>query len=281
MTPLRQRMIEDMQIRNLAPSTQEMYVRHVARFARFSGACPSKLGPAEIRTFQLHLIQDRKLSPGVLIQVVAALRFLYGRTLRRPWAVDAIPYPKRRKKLPLVLSRQQVAQFLGAVRNLKHRALLMTIYGCGLRCAESTQLRVQDIDSKRMLLRVRHGKGGRERWVPLSPKLLDVLREYWNAHHPAPWLFPGRSPDRPMITASVRWACRSVLRELPKFPRVTPHSLRHSYATHLLEDGIDLRTIQVMLGHNCVKTTAIYTHVSERKLHEAPSPLESLPDASS
>lgn len=278
MTPLRRRMLEDMQIRNLAPSTQETYIRQVARFAKYSGACPSKLGPREIRAYQLHLVKERNAAPGVLIQVVAALRFLYGRTLRRSWTVEAIPYPKKSKRLPAVLSRDEVATFLGAVKNVKHRALLMTVYGCGLRVGEVVRLQVADVDSKRMLLHVRYGKGGRERWVPLASMLLDALRAYWEAHRPKRWLFPGRQPDQPMITASVRWACRAVLRDLPALPRITPHGLRHSYATHLLEDGIDLRTIQVMLGHSCVRTTAVYTHVSERRLHEAPSPLDSLPD---
>ena len=280
MTPLRQRMLEEMQIRNLATSTQEMYVRHVARFAQYFGRCPSRLGPEEIREYQIHLVKVKQVVPGVQVQVVAALRFLYGKILRRSWVVERIPYPKRPKRLPLVLSREQVALFLGAVRNLKHRALLMTIYGCGLRCNEVIHLRVEDIDSQRMLIRVRHGKGGRERQVPLSPKLLAVLREYWEQYRPAPWLFPGKFPDRPMITAAVRWACRKVAQEVPQIPNVTPHSLRHSYATHLMDDGVNLRTIQILLGHSSVSTTAIYTHVSERKLREAPCPLETLPDAS-
>jgi len=277
MTPLRQRMLEDMQIRNLAPSTQDTYARQVARFALHFGSCPSKLGPAEIREYQLHLIKERQVAPAVLVQVVAALRFLYGTTLRKTWAVEAIPYPKTGKKLPTVLSREQVAQFLGTIKNLKHRALLMAIYGCGLRVAEATHLRVEDIDSQRMLVRVQFGKGNRQRQVPLPPKLLGALREYWKEARPQTWLFPGRFPDRPMITASVRDACRKVSREVPRVPPVTPHTLRHSYATHLLEAGVDLRTIQVMLGHRTVSTTAIYTHVSDRQLRQAPSPLESLP----
>ena len=279
MTALRQRMLEDMQIRNLAPLTQNAYVRQVARYARHFGKCPSLLGPEEIRDYQIHLVKERQVSTSLLVQVVAALRFLYGTTLHQSWAVEAIPYPKKPKKLPVVLSREQVALFLAAVSNLKHRALLMTIYGCGLRGNEATQLRVEDIDSQRMLLRV-NGKGDKQRQVPLSPKLLEVLREYWSQYRPNPWLFPGKFSDRPMITASVRSACTKVCREVPTIQRITPHCLRHSYATHLLEAGTDLRTIQILLGHSSIRTTTIYTHVSETKLREAPSPLDSLPDVS-
>lgn len=280
MTPLRQRMIEDMEIRNLAPLTQKTYLRHVAGFARYFGRSPDRLGPREIRDYQVYLFRERGISPGHMVQVVAAFRFLYGTTLRRSWSVDSIPYPKKARKLPLVLSREEVALFLGAVRNIKHRALLMTLYGCGLRTCEVIHLRVVDIESSRMLVRVHYGKGGRERQVPLPPTLLEALRAYWKQYRPCPWLFPGKFPDRPMSPEAVRWACRRVARDVPSISRVTPHSLRHSYATHLLEAGIDLRTIQVMLGHSCVRTTAIYTHVSERRLREAPSPLESLPDVS-
>ncbi len=280
MTPLRQRMLEDMQIRNLASSTQETYVRQVARFARHFSKCPSELGPEEIRDYQIHLAKERRAAPSVMVQVVAALRFLYGTTLARPWVVEAIPYPKRPKKLPPILSREEVAIFLGAVKNLKHRTLLMTIYGCGLRAGETTHLRVEDIDSQRMILQVHYGKGGKQRQVPLAPKLLEVLRQYWKHYRPNPWLFPGKSPDQPMQTASVRWACRKVSDQVSTKQRITPHCLRHSYATHLLDAGTDLRTIQVMLGHSSVSTTAIYTHVSESKLREAPSPLELLPDVS-
>lgn len=280
MTPLRQRMLEDMQIRNLAPSTQDAYVRQVARYALHFGKCPSLLGPEQIRDYQLYLIKERKASPSVLIQVVAALRFLYSTTLGKDWAVEAIPYPKRPKKLPATLSRDETAVFLSSITNLKHRALLMTIYGCGLRADEAVHLRIEDIDSPRGLLRVQHGKGSRQRQVPLSPKLLTVLREYWKEYRPRPWLFPGRSPEQPMQTASVRWACRKISDGLQMKQRITPHCLRHSYATHLLEAGTDLRTIQSMLGHSSVTTTSIYTHVSERRLREAPSPLDSLPDVS-
>lgn len=280
MTPLRQRMLEDMQIRNLSPATQYAYIGQVARYARHFGKCPSLLGPQEIRDYQIHLLKKHQVSTSLMSQVVAALRFLYGTTLHKPWAIEALPYPKRPKKLPVVLSRQEVALFMATVKNPKHKALLMTVYGCGLRISETTHLRIEDIDSQRMLLRVQHGKGDRERLVPLSPKLLEALRGYWKQHRPNPWLFPGNSPDRPMATDSVRQAFRKVSDQVPTKQHITPHCLRHSYATHLLEDGTDLRTIQAILGHRGLSTTAIYTHVSANKLREASSPLDSLPDVS-
>ncbi len=279
MTPLRQRMLEDMQIRNLSPATQDIYIRHVARFAEYFCRCPSVMGPQEIRDFQIHLLKEHGMSPRVLIQMVSALRFLYGTTLRCTWDVETIPVPRGFKKLPLVLSREQVARFLGAVHNLKHRSVLMMLYGCGLRTGEALRLRVDDIDSSCMLVRVRHGKGGRERQVPLPATLLATLRQYWLQYRPQAWLFPGRNPDHPMAAGSVRKACCKVLRDLDGL-HVTLHSLRHSYATHLLEDGVDLRTIQVLLGHSSLRTTAIYTHVSQKKLRDVVSPLESLPDVS-
>lgn len=280
MTPLRQRMFEDMQIRNLQPSTQETYVQKVAQFARHFGKSPADLGPEAIREYQIYLIRERQASSTVMTQTVAALRFLYGKTLHRTWTIEAIPYPKRPRQLPLYLSREQTALFLASVRHFKHRALLMTIYGCGLRIGEATHLRVTDIDGLQKLVRV-NGKGAKQRQVPLSPKLHKELRRYWVQERPMPWLFPGRSPDRPMTAGCVRMTCRKVTREIPSIQRVTPHCLRHSYATHLLDAGADLRTIQALLGHAQISTTAIYTHVSVSKLREAPSPLDLLPDVNS
>ena len=279
MTPLRRRMLEDMQIRNLQPSTQESYVQQVARFAKHFGKSPADLGPEETRAYQVYLIREKQASPSGMSQTVAALRFLYGQTLRRPWTVEAIPYPKRPKELPTPLSREQTAVFLDAVRDLKYRAILMTIYGCGLRISEATHLRVEDIDGQQKVVRVR-GKGAKQRWVPLSPKLHRVLRHYWSYERPMPWLFPGRYPDRPITADAVRTTCHKVCREIPTIQRVTPHCLRHSYATHLLEAGANLRTIQTLLGHARISSTAIYTHVSLRMLRKAPSPLDLLPDVS-
>ena len=281
MTPLRQRMLEDMQIRNLAPSTQETYVRHVAGLAHYFGKSPEHMGPREIRDYQVYLLKEKQLSPNTLIGIVAALRFLYGTTLKRSWSVEAIPAPRRIKKLPAVLSREEVAKFLGATKNLKHRALMMTIYGCGLRSAEATHLRVQDIDSQSMLLRVAFGKGAKDRFVPLCPQLLKVLRQYWKEYRPEHWLFPGHDPRRPLLEASARQAVCKIKRNLQLKKNVTLHGLRHSYATHLLEDGVEIRTIQLLLGHRSLNSTSRYTHISANKLHEAKSPLDKLPDVSS
>lgn len=277
MTPLRQRMIEDMKIRNLSPRTQESYVRLIERFARYFGKSPEQLGPEEIREYQVYLVNERDLSPSTLIQVVAALRFLYGTTLRQSWTVQAIAYPRRPKRLPIVLSRLEVARILDAAWTLRLHTILSLIYGCGLRSAEATHLRVQDIDSERMLLRIASGKGDKERWVPLSAKLLELLRKYWKVYRPKYWLFPGSSPDQPMREEPVRQIFNLICEELQLKKKATLHTLRHSYATHLMEDGVDMRTIQVVLGHSSLSTTGIYTHVSERKLHEAKSPLDLLP----
>lgn len=277
MTPLRQRMIEDMKIRNLSPRTQESYVRLIEHFARYFGKSPEQLGPEEIREYQVYLVNERDLSPSTLIQVVAALRFLYGTTLRQSWTVQAIAYPRRPKRLPIVLSRLEVARILDAAWTLRLHTILSLIYGCGLRSAEATHLRVQDIDSERMLLRIASGKGDKERWVPLSAKLLELLRKYWKVYRPKYWLFPGSSPDQPMREEPVRQVFNLICEELRLKKKATLHTLRHSYATHLMEDGVDMRSIQVVLGHSSLSTTGIYTHVSERKLHEAKSPLDSLP----
>jgi integrase/recombinase XerD len=196
MTPLRQRMIEDMKIRNLSLRTQASYVRLVEQFARHFKKSPELLGPEEIRDYQVYLINERDLSLSTLTQVVAALRFLYGVTLRRPWAVEAIPYPRRPKRLPMVLSRLEVARILDAAWSRRFNTILSLVYGCGLRSAEATHLRVQDIDSERMLLRIASGKGDKERWVPLTAKLLELLRKYWRAYRPKYWLFPASTPDR-------------------------------------------------------------------------------------
>jgi integrase/recombinase XerD len=278
-TPLRQRMTEDMQIRNLSSRTQDTYIRHVADFARHYNKSPEELAQEEIRAYQVHLLK-RELSQSTQAQVVAALRFLYGKTLGRPWTVEAIPYPKMAKKLPPVLSLEEVFAILNSTRNMKHRTLLTTIYGCGLRISEATHLRVENIDSDRMVLEIRQGKGSKDRLVPLPPRLLEMLRTYWKEYRPADLLFPGSLPDKPIALKSVRTALRKACRDASITKRVTPHCLRHSFATHLLEDGVGLRTIQVILGHSQVSTTAIYTHLSVKKLREATSPLESLPELS-
>lgn len=274
---LRQQMTDDMMIRNLADSTREAYLGKITKFAQHFNCCPSELGPDQVREYQIYLLKEEGASASAMVQVVAALRFLYKTTLKKEWAVDAIPYPKRVRPLPKVLSREEISLFLSSVTNVKHHAVPTATYSCGLRVSEVVALRIEDIASRRMLLRIQNGKGGRERWVPLSPALLELLRSYWKQYRPDPWLFPGRSRDQPMKRQNVTYICRKASERLWSMPRVNPHLLRHSYATHLLEDGVDLRTIQVLLGHASPTTTAIYAHVSERKLHEAPPLLESLP----
>lgn len=278
MRPLRQRMLEDMKIRNLSAHTQKRYVDRVAAFAKHFGKSPEQLGPEEIRAFQVYLTQERKLSASTLNNTVCALRFLYHVTLRRNWSLDRIPLARREKKLPVVLSPDEVAQFFRATRSMKHRAILITAYAAGLRIAEVTRLKIRDIDSRRMTIRVDQGKGRKDRYVMLSPRLLTVLREYWKADRPSDWLFPGRYADRPIAENTVRHVCKQAYLISGLTKRVTPHTLRHSFATHMLEAGTDLRTIQVLLGHRSPSSTARYTHVAPHSLQGAQSPLDRLPD---
>jgi site-specific recombinase XerD len=269
-------MIEDLRIRNYSPKTQMVYVDHVAWFAKHFGRPPDVLGPKHIRAYQLYLIEEKKASWSFFKISVAALRFLYRVTLGKEWTVEQIPYPKSPRPLPTVLSRQELLKFFGVISNLKHRVLLMTAYGAGLRVSEVTQLRVQDIDSQRMVIRIRPGKGGRNRQALLSPAMLTSLRNYHRAARPTHWLFPGQSPDRPISVATIQTICRHARQAAGIQKKVTVHALRHSFATHLLEAGTDVRTIQVLLGHRSLKTTAIYTHVSNERIRSVCSPLDLL-----
>jgi integrase/recombinase XerD len=277
MTPLRRRMIEDMVLRNLSPLTIRIYVDCVARFAQHFRTSPERLGPEHIRAYLLHLVQDRKASWSYFNQTRCALRFLYGTTLKREWVDDGVACPRVPRKLPVVLSPDEVVRFFAAVDNLKHRAILMTAYAAGLRLSEVVALRVEDVDSRRMVLRVRQGKGRKGRDVMLSPRLLVVLRRYWQAVRPRDYLFPGARPDRHISPRAVQKVCQAALIVSGLKKRVSLHSLRHSFATHLLEAGTDLRTIQVLLGHNHLSTTARYTHVSTERLRSTCSPLDRLP----
>jgi integrase/recombinase XerD len=276
MTPLRRRMIEDMELRNFSPRTIKVYVQRVATFAKHFGRSPERLGAAEIRAFLLFLVQEKRASWSYFNQALCALRFLYNVTLGKDWVLDGIACPKGQKKLPVVLSPAEVAQFFEAIPGLKHRALLMTAYAAGLRVSEVVALRIDDIDSRRMVIRVRQGKGRKDRYVMLSPRLLDLLRTYWKAARPRDWLFPGRDGDRPITAGAVMEACQVAGRAAGLGKHVTVHTLRHSFATHLLEAGTDLRTIQLLLGHRSLKTTAIYTHVSAAALEATQSPLDRL-----
>ncbi len=276
MTTLRRRMIEDMKLKNLSPRTIEIYARRVAAFARHFGRSPKVLDREDVRSFLLHLVQEKHVSWSVYNQTVAALRFLYEVTLDRHGVMVRVPCPKQPKRLPTVLSLEEMARFFAAILSIKHRAILMTAYAAGLRISEVVALRVDDIDSQRMVLRVRQGKGRRDRNVMLSPRLLALLRDYWKVVRPTEWLFPGDIPGRPITVGSVHRICVQAAHAAGLGKHVTVHTLRHSFATHLLEAGTDIRTIQVLLGHRNLKTTAIYTHVSPTAVEATRSPLDRL-----
>jgi len=277
MIPLRRRMIEDMQIRNLTANTQRVYVANVFRFACYFRKSPELLGPTEIRSYLLHLTRERRLAASSIIVTVSALRFFYTVTLKRPWVVeDDIPAGHQAKKLPVVLSKEEVARFLGAVDNLKHRMVLTVCYATGLRISEAIRLMPAAIDSKRMVIRVEQGKGRKDRYVMLPPTLLDMLRDYWQRTRPGEWLFPGRSPGQPVHPLTINLTCREVARQCGIGKPVAPHALRHAFAVHLLEAGTDLRTIQLLLGHRNLSTTAQYLMIATSKVCATVSPLESL-----
>jgi site-specific recombinase XerD len=269
-------MLEDMQLRNFAPGTQTNYIAHVAGFARYFGLSPEVLDQEAIRQYQLHLLNDRKLSPETINQFVSAIKFLYLHTLEMPWTSEYFPHVRRAVKLPVVLSGEELMQFFDHVPGLKYRAALMTCYGAGLRVSEAVSLRVSDIDSQRMLIRVEQGKGGKDRYAMLSPRLLEVLRRYWLAERPATWLFPSWHGDAHLCASSLQTACREAALRSGLRKRVTVHTLRHSFATHLLENGTDMRVIQVLLGHSRIDTTARYAAVSPQLVAATVSPLDAL-----
>ena len=262
MTPLRQRMIEDLTIRNYSPRTIKVYLERVAKFAQYFGQSPDQLGPAHIREFQVFLVQTKKASWSQYNQSVCALRFFYRVCLGKTWMIEHIPFPKQPKRLPVVLSRQEVQRLFEALSNVKHRTILMTLYATGLRIAEALALQIPDIDRERMLIRVRHGKGRKDRYVPLSATLLEQLRRYWRFYRPQYWLFPSTDPGRALTAGTVQKLCTQAARKAGLSKRVTPHTLRHSFATHHLEAGTNLKTIQVLLGHRTLNTTSIYLHVA-------------------
>ena len=275
MTPLRRRMLEDMQIRNYSPHTIDGYLRYVAQFAKHFGVSPDRLGPEHIRTYQLHLLQQQ-VSESIFIQTVCALRFLYETTLRRPWMVEYIPYPKKPKQLPVILSRDEVQALIRAPGHLKHRIILATLYTTGLRASELCQLQGTDIDSERMVVRVRQGKGKRDRQVGLSADLLPLLRRYWKLYGLQSWLFPGHRITEPITPDGVGFICKKAGHIAKIHKAVYPHLLRHTYATHLLEAGMDLRSIQLLLGHTSLRSTSMYLHVANPALQTTQSPLGTL-----
>ena len=280
MTQLRKKMLEELQRRNYSHRTAKTYVRVVRDFAEYFHRSPDKLGPEHIRQYQAYLFQTKKLTPATVSQCVSALRFLFVKTLHRHFVAEHIPFPKCRKRLPTVLSPEEVRRLIDSASNLYHRALLMTLYSTGMRRAELCRLGVSDIDSRRMMIRIQQGKGSRDREVPLSPRLLETLRTYWRWMKPRTFLFPGTvkgwRADVP-ITSNIVWlACREAAKAAGITKHLSPHTLRHSYASHLLEAGADLRTIQVLLGHSRLEHTLVYLHLSPKHLQAITNPLDSL-----
>lgn len=280
MTPLRRRMLEDMQLRNLCPETQRNYVHHICGLARFYQTSPDQLSLEEIREYQLYLINERRLSPDSVNQFVSAAKFLYNVTLETPWPEGALPRARVPYKLPVVLSQVEIDEFFQHVCTIRYRAALMTAYGAGLRVSEVVALQVGDIDSKRMLIRVRQGKGKKDRYAMLSPRLLEVLRAWYRSTRrpakvaPTEWLFPGYRRHRHMNEGSLQTACRESAQLAGLAKRVSVHTLRHSFATHMLENGTDIRVIQALLGHSQIDSTARYAAVSPNAIAGARSPLD-------
>jgi integrase/recombinase XerD len=275
MSPLRRRMIEDMTVRNLSPATQRSYLPAVSRISRYFGRSPRRLELEDVREYQVHLVANG-ISWPALNQTVCALRFFYGVTLGYSEIPERIPYARNPRGLPEVLGGDEVVRFLEAVPSLRTRTALTTAYAAGLRASETVGLKVANIDSSRMVIRVEHGKGGKDRYVMLSAQLLKILRIYWRLSRPKDWLFPGREESRPIDVQVLYSACRSAGKAAGLGKRVTVHTLRHSFATHLLENGTDIRIIQVLLGHNNLSTTARYTQVSRKTIEQTPSPLDRL-----
>jgi integrase/recombinase XerD len=282
MTRLRQMMLDELELRNYSQTTRRAYLLGVEQFAKHFRRSPDQLGLDHIREYQVYLFRVRKLKPATVSVRLAALRFLYVAVLKQSWTVADTPYPKRPDSLPVVLSQDEVARLIDAALTPLHRAVLMTLYATGLRRAELIHLKVTDIDSKRMVIHVRGGKGRKDREVMLSPKLLEALRQYCRSlkRKPRTWLFPaGRwhnNTEEPMTDKVVWYACDQARKRAGIDKPVHPHTLRHSFATHLLEAGVDLRTIQLLMGHSDLKATTVYLHLSHRHLQSTPSPLDAL-----
>ena len=280
MTELRKRMLEELQRRNYSPTTIRYYLRVVENFARYFGKRPDRLTQDQIREYQVFLLQERKLQASTVGLHIAALRFFFVKTLRRPYLQLDLPSPKRPKRLPTVLSQEEVARLIESANNLLDYAMLMTLYATGVRRAELSRLKVEDIDSQRMIVHIRQGKGNRDRDVPLTPKLLKTLREYWQWMKPKTYLFPGMvnnwRADKPLTPKCVWLAVQDAAKRAGITKRVSPHTLRHSFATHLLENGTDLRTIQMLMGHADLRATSVYLHLSRRHLQAVINPAEAL-----
>jgi len=275
--PLTLRLAQDMKIRNLAPRTIDAYTYHAGSFADFIQKPLNRVTPEDVRSFQLYLIEERKLAYSSFNQAVCALRFLYTHTIRVPWPVTMVPFGKRPKTLPVVLGRQEVDELLRCTQNHKHKVFLTTLYATGMRFSEAAHLQIHDIDSPRMQIRITRGKGAKDRLVPLSPRLLSELRDYWKRYKPTSLLFPGNSADKTYADTSIQKAIKKSAGLAKIHKNVTPHTLRHSYATGLLEAGVDLLTISRLLGHASFATTIVYLHCRQEHMLRAPSPLDWLP----
>lgn len=281
MTSLRQRVLDELQRRNYSPATTRGYILAIKQFADYYHRSPEQLGGTEIRRFQLHLLREKKLAPGTVEGRMSALRFLYKKTLkRRDIAYDDLIFPKTPQKLPVVLSPEEVTRLIEAAPNLLHRTILMVLYGTGIRRTEASLLKVSDINSERMVIHVQQGKGSRDRDVPMTPKLLDILREYWRWKRPKVYLFPSTSGHRgvehPISDKTVWYAVTEAGKRAGIQKRIGPHTLRHSFATNLMEAGTDLRTIQLLMGHAHLEDTTVYLHLSQRHLHAAINPLDQI-----
>ena len=278
MTSLRQRMLEDMQIRNFSQNTQRSYLQQISLFARHFRRSPDGLGPENIRAYQLYLTKEKKLAPSSILIATSALRFLYTVTMKRPWDVEEVlPMPKKPQTLPVILSPQEVRQFLSCVLRRKARTALTVCYATGLRVSEAIALKPTDIDSQRMTIRVTQGKGQKDRDVMLSEQLLSILRDWYRFARPTEWLFPGVIPGSHITRSGIENACTLAHERSGLSKPVTPHSLRHAFACHLLEYGTDLRTIQLLLGHRSLSTTARYLRLATSKVCATRSPLDLLP----
>lgn len=281
MTSLRQRVLDELQRRNYSPATTRGYILAIKQFADYFGKSPEHLGGAEIRQFETYLFRDKKLAPGTVEGRMSALRFLYKKTLkRRDIAYDDLVFPKAPRKLPVVLSPEEVSRVIGAAPNLMHRTIIMVLYATGIRRTEASLLKLSDVDSARMVIHVRQGKGSRDRDVPMTTKLLEALREYWRWKRPKLYLFPStegqRGIEQPISDKTIWHVCREAAKRAGIKKRVGAHTLRHSFATTLMESGTDLRTIQLLMGHANLEHTTLYLHMSQRHLHAAPNPLDQI-----
>lgn len=274
MGKLRDQMLVDLQLSGIKPRTQKNYLREVENLAKYFNRSPEKLGEAELKEYLLYLINERRLSEGTFRFYVAGLKFLYRTTLKREWPVEKIKCPRSKRKLPVVLDLSEVESLFSVTKNLKHKAILMITYSAGLRVNETARLKLTDIDSRRMTVRVSEGKGGKDRYTILSQTALECLRRYWKKYRPTEWLFEGQKKDRPISMSSIQQLFQKARKRAGITKPVSVHTLRHSFATHLIEAGTSLHHVQLLLGHRSPTTTTVYLHVSRLNLSQVTSPLD-------